>query len=220
VPMESAQDYKRIFDADRGPNTGGMGTYSPSVLIDDKTRRRIEEEILKPTWEGFRKDGLDFRGVLFAGLMLTADGPKVIEFNNRFGDPETQAILPRLKTDLCDIMEAVCADRLAGLDIEWDDALKSVCVVLAAGGYPGSYAKGDVIRGLDDIPEGVTVFHAGTAIGANGDIVTAGGRVLGVLGTGATHEAARAQAYAGAARIDFAGKTLRTDIGVVYSSES
>jgi len=219
VPMESAQDYKRILDGDKGPNTGGMGTYSPSLLFDGETELRVAQDILLKTLEGFKADGLDFRGVLFIGLMLTADGPKVIEFNNRFGDPEAQSVLPRLKTDLYTIMDAVCEDRLSGLSIEWDMNLKTVTVVMAAGGYPGIYKKGEVIRGLDEVPEGVTVFHAGTKSGENGGILTSGGRVLGVLGTGATHEEARAAAYAGVAKISFDGAVFRKDIGMVYNTE-
>ena len=216
VPMESAQDYKRIFDEDKGPNTGGMGSYSPSLLFDEKTELRVTEEILLKTLEGFKKDGLDFRGVLYVGLMLTTDGPKVIEFNNRFGDPEAQAILPRLRTDLYEIMDAACEDRLSALSIEWDARMKTVTVVMASGGYPGSYAKGDVIFGIDSVPEGVTVFHAGTRFGENGEILTNGGRVLGVLGTGATHEEARASAYEGVSNITFKDATYRKDIGTVY----
>jgi len=213
APMESAQDYKRIEDGDTGPNTGGMGTYSPSLLFDEKLELQIAGDILLKTFEGFRQDGLDFKGVLFVGLMLTADGPKVIEFNNRFGDPETQSVLPRLKTDLYEIMDAVCEDRLSEISIEWDESVKAVTVVMAAGGYPGAYKKGDVIHGLDEVPEGVMVFHAGTRRGENGEILTAGGRVLGVLGTGATHEEARARAYAGVSKISFEGAVFRKDIG-------
>jgi len=220
VPMESAQDYKRIYDGDLGPNTGGMGTYSPSLLFDSSTESRVFSDILLPTLEGFRKDGLDFRGVLFVGIMLTASGPKVIEFNNRFGDPETQSVLPRLKTDLYDIFEAALSDRLSEMSIEWDSGLKAVTVVMAAGGYPGSYKKGDVISGLDSLPEGVTVFHAGTSSGEDGKVLTAGGRVLGVTGTGATHEEARASAYAGVSNITFQGAVFRKDIGIVYTIES
>ena len=219
VPMESAQDYKRIYDGDLGPNTGGMGTYSPSLLFDSSTELRVAEDILLPTLEGFKKDGLDFRGVLFVGLMLTAEGPKVIEFNNRFGDPEAQSVLPRLKTDLYTIMDAACEDRLSELSIEWDDRMKTVTVVMAAGGYPGSYNKGDVIHGISGVPSEVTVFHAGTKRGENGEILTAGGRVLGVTGTGATHEEARASAYAGVANITFQGAVFRKDIGLLYNTE-
>ena len=220
VPMESAQDYKRIFDGDEGPNTGGMGTYSPSLLFDEKTEQRVAEDILLKTLEGFKKDGLDFKGILFVGLMLTKDGPKVIEFNNRFGDPETQSILPRLKSDIYEIFIAATEDRLADMSIEWNHNIKTVTVVMAAGGYPGSYKKGDPIHGLENLPEGITVFHAGTSSlpGAEGDatIHTNGGRVLGVLGTGSTHEEARAKAYEGVAQIKFDGAVFRKDIGIVY----
>jgi len=217
VPMESAQDYKRIGDEDTGPNTGGMGAYSPSLLFDENMERRIAEDILLKTLEGFKKDGLDFRGVLFVGLMLTDEGPKVIEFNNRFGDPETQSVLPRLTSDLYEIMEAVTEDRLSGLSVEWEEKLKAVTIVMAAGGYPGAYAKGDVILGLDSLPEGVTVFHAGTKCGESGEILTAGGRVLGVMGTGATHDEARALAYEGVSKISFKNAVFRKDIGIVYN---
>ena len=217
VPMESAQDYKRIGDGDKGPNTGGMGTYSPSLLFDEPLLDRVAEDILLKTLEGFIEDGLDFRGVLFIGLMLTEDGPKVIEFNNRFGDPETQSVLPRLESDLYEIMDAVCDNRLSELQIEWNENLRAVTVVMAAGGYPGSYDKGDEILGLDDLPEGVIVFHAGTKRGENGEILTAGGRVLGVLGTGATHDLARAKAYEGVSKINFKNVIFRKDIGIVYN---
>ena len=217
VPMESAQDYKRIGDDDKGPNTGGMGAYSPSLLFDDKMEQSIAEDILLKTLEGFKKDGLDFRGVLFVGLMLTDEGPKVIEFNNRFGDPETQSVLPRLKSDLYEIMEAVTEDRLSDLTVEWDEGLRAVTVVMAAGGYPGVYEKGAVISGLDSLPEGITVFHAGTGRGENGEILTAGGRVLGVMGTGATHDEARSKAYEGVSKISFKNAVFRKDIGIVYN---
>ncbi|MDR1798130.1 MAG: phosphoribosylamine--glycine ligase [Clostridiales Family XIII bacterium] len=221
VPMESAQDYKRIYDEDKGPNTGGMGTYSPSLLFAGGTgmMQRVYDEILLPTLEGFRKDGLDFRGVLFVGLMLGKDGPKVIEFNNRFGDPETQAVLPRLKTDLLEILLAATEDRLAQKEIEWADDRKTVCVVMAAGGYPGSYSKGDAICGLEQVPGDILVFHAGTKAGEGGQTLTNGGRVLGVVGSGATHEEARARAYAGVACIRFDGAYCRSDIGIVYNTE-
>ncbi|MDR2771398.1 MAG: phosphoribosylamine--glycine ligase [Clostridiales Family XIII bacterium] len=215
VPMESAQDYKRVFDGDEGPNTGGMGSYSPSLLIDETLEDEIRERILAPTYEGFKADGLDFRGVLFIGLMLTEDGPKVIEFNNRFGDPETQAILPRLQSDLLDIFLAVTEDRLAMQELRWSKR-RSVCVVLAAGGYPGAYEKGKVIDGLERVDGDALVFHAGTAAGADSRALrTAGGRVLGVTALGATHEEAREKAYANAAKIRFDGVQYRRDIGIV-----
>ena len=193
VPMESAQDYKRVFDNDEGPNTGGMGSYSPSLLFDDAMKKRVMDEILLPTLRGFQEDGLKFKGVLFVGLMLTNEGPKVIEFNNRFGDPETQAVLVRLESDLMDIFEAVCDNKLAKIDIMWSEK-RAVCVGLASGGYPGSYEKGKVITGLTDVEPDVIVFHAGTKFDGD-DIVTNGGRVLGVTALGTTNDEARAKAF-------------------------
>jgi phosphoribosylamine--glycine ligase len=216
VPMESAQDYKRIGDRDEGPNTGGMGTYSPSLVFTPALEAQIRDQILGPTFEGFKKDGLDFRGVLFIGLMITDEGPKVIEFNNRFGDPEAQSVLRRLDADLLDILISVTQDKLSEQPIAWSDA-RAVCVVMASGGYPGSYEKGKAITGLSDVDDGVVVFHAGTKFGAGGEVLTAGGRVLGVTATGATHEEARAKAYENVAKISFEGAVIRTDIGVVYS---
>lgn len=215
VPMESAQDYKRIFDEDKGPNTGGMGTYSPSLVFTDELNAQIRKRILEPTFAGFKKDGLDFRGVLFIGLMITDEGPKVIEFNNRFGDPETQSVLRRLESDLLDIFVAVTEDRLAGQEITWSDE-RAVCVALASAGYPGSYEKGKLISGLDTVEDGIVVFHAGTTFGEDGGILTNGGRVLGVTATGRTHDEARAKAYANVRRITFDGAQYRNDIGVVY----
>ena len=214
VPMESAQDYKRVFDQDKGPNTGGMGTYSPSLLFNAELEQQIREQILEPTLKGFQEDGLDFKGVLFIGLMLSEDGPKVIEFNNRFGDPETQSVLMRLDSDLLEIFLAVAENRLAEMEIKWKDE-KAVCVVLASGGYPGSYAKGKVIEGLDAVDEDIIVFHAGTKFGENGAILTSGGRVLGVTATGATHDEARAKAYDNVKKITFEGVQYRNDIGII-----
>lgn len=214
VPMESAQDYKRIFDGDKGPNTGGMGTYSPSLMFSEETEKRVMDEILLPTLEGFKKDGLDFKGVLFVGLMLTEDGPKVIEFNNRFGDPETQSVLMRLDTDLYEIFDAVCDNRLADIEIKWKDE-RAVCVVLASGGYPGDYVKGKVISGLDSVDDGVVVFHAGTKFDEDGNVVTVGGRVLGVTTTGKTHDEARAKAFENVKKISFEGMQYRNDIGLI-----
>lgn len=231
VPMESAQDYKRIFDGDKGPNTGGMGTYSPSLIFNDELENQIKERILEPTVKGFQKDGLDFKGVLFIGLMITEEGPKVIEFNNRFGDPETQSVLPRMKTDLLEIMEAVVEGRLADQAIEWSDR-KAVCVVMASGGYPGEYEKGKIISGLKDVDQDVIVFHSGTRLmkndkaatetgkpegegGQSFEVVTDGGRVLGVTALGNTHEEAREKAYQNIARIFFDGACYRKDIGLL-----
>jgi len=211
VPMESAQDYKRIFDEDKGPNTGGMGTYSPSLVFNETLENKIREQILEPTIKGFQKDGLDFKGVLFIGLMISDDGPKVIEFNNRFGDPETQTVLPRMKTDLIDIMNAVVEGRLTEQAIEWSGR-KAVCVVMASGGYPGDYEKGKKISGLSDVDGDILVFHAATKR-SDSDIVTDGGRVLGVTALGDSHEEAREKAYRNAARISFEGAQYRKDIG-------
>ena len=223
VPMESAQDYKRIFDGDKGPNTGGMGTYSPSLVFDKELEERIRREILEPTLKGFQEDGLDFKGVLFIGLMITKDGPKVIEFNNRFGDPEAQSVLMRLDSDLADIFTAVTENRLSETEMKWSDK-KVVCVVLASGGYPGSYEKGKEITGLDKVDEDVVVFHAGTASdhicdasSCRSAIVTSGGRVLGVTAVGATHEEARQKAFDNVKRISFEGMQYRNDIGLIRS---
>ncbi|NLD19460.1 MAG: phosphoribosylamine--glycine ligase [Clostridiales bacterium] len=213
VPMESAQDYKRINDGDKGPNTGGMGTYSPSLVFTPELEERIHKEILLPTLKGFQEDGLDFKGVLFIGLMISEKGPKVIEFNNRFGDPETQSVLPRMKTDLLDVFMAVTNSRLADVKIEWKED-KAVCVVLASDGYPGSYAKGKPIAGLDKTAPDVLVFHAGTKI-SNDDVLTWGGRVLGVTALGKTHEEARRKAYENVAKVSFEGMQYRKDIGTV-----
>ena len=211
--MESAQDYKRVFDGDNGPNTGGMGSYSPSLLFNEDLEKEIREKILNPTINGFIIDDLDFRGVLFIGLMLGEDGPKVIEFNNRFGDPETQSVLMRLDTDLMDIFDACIDGTLDSIDIKWSDR-RAVCVVMAAGGYPGSYEKGKVISGFSDVDEDVIVFHAGTGL-KDGEIVSNGGRVLGVTATGETHDEARAKAFANVKKISFEGGFYRTDIGLI-----
>ena len=213
IPMESAQDYKRIFDGDKGPNTGGLGTYSPSLVFTDELQQQINDRILQPTLKGFKEDGLDFKGVLFIGLMITKDGPKVIEFNNRFGDPEAQSVLARLDTDLLEIFKAATENRLKDIDIKWKDQ-KAVCVVMASGGYPGSYEKGKVISGLDDVDEDIIVFHAGTKKDG-GDIVTSGGRVLGVTALAPTHDEARAKAFANVEKISFEGAQYRKDIGKI-----
>ena len=224
VPMESAQDYKRIYDGDQGPNTGGMGTYSPSLVFDKELEEQIRREILIPTLKGFQEDGLDFKGVLFIGLMINKDGPKVIEFNNRFGDPEAQSVLARLDSDLLDIFLAVTENRLSNAEIKWSDK-KAVCVVLASGGYPGSYEKGKEITGLDKVDQDVVVFHAGTASehicdehSCRSAVVTSGGRVLGVTAMGDTHEQAREKAFDNVKRISFDGMQYRNDIGIINSN--
>ncbi|MDO4481874.1 MAG: phosphoribosylamine--glycine ligase [Bacillota bacterium] len=219
VPMESAQDYKRIFDNDKGPNTGGMGSYSPSLVFTPEIEEQIMNRILLPTLKGFRKDGLDFKGVLFVGLMITSEGPKVIEFNNRFGDPETQSVLMRLDTDLYDIMDAVVNNRLSDQEIKWSSR-RAVTIVLASEGYPGSYPKGRVITGLDaaDGADDLVIFHAGTKFD-NGAVVTSGGRVLGASATGDTHDEARARAYRLAEKIHFDGAQYRKDIGLLNPTD-
>lgn len=212
-PMAAAQDHKPAYDGDKGPNTGGMGTYSPLPHIEEAIIQEAIETIIKPTAKAMVAEGRSFSGVLFAGLMITPDGkPKTIEFNARFGDPETQVVLPRLKSDLLEIFLAVTEGRLADIDIEWSDEA-AVCVVLASGGYPGSYPKGMPIEGLED-SQGGLVFHAGTARDEDGSWVTNGGRVLGVVGLGATIAEARAAAYARAEGISFSGKQNRTDIAL------
>ena len=213
VPLAPAQDYKRIFDGDRGPNTGGMGSYSPVPGFDVRRADEIADAVHRPIVDLMRERGTPYRGVLYAGLMLTPSGPKVLEFNCRFGDPETQAVLPRLESDLVDLcLGAGEPGGLDGVSAEFADDW-AVTVVLASGGYPESSSAGDVIRGLEDAASmvGVEVTHAGTAR-SNGDVVTAGGRVLNVTGTGATPGEARDRAYAAGRAISFDGMQMRTDI--------
>lgn len=210
--MATAQDYKRAYDKDQGPNTGGMGAIAPSPRVSREMLEQIEREILQPTVDAMRREGSLFRGVLYAGLMLTDQGPKVLEFNCRFGDPETQVVLPLLQGSLLDVMFAVVGGTLAGKQLCW---VKSHCcgVVLASTGYPGSYKKGLAIRGIESVDPGVFVFHAGTRQTEGGAVVTDGGRVLTVVGTGGTLAAAREVAYSNVPRIEFEGKFYRTDIG-------
>jgi phosphoribosylamine--glycine ligase len=213
LPLASAQDYKRIYDGDEGPNTGGMGSFSPVPAVDAASAQEIAEAVHQPVLEEMAKRGTPFRGVLYAGLMLTSDGPKVLEFNVRFGDPETQAILPRLRSDLLTLMEA--SVRPGGLAeagaLEWSPDT-AVTLVLASGGYPESSSSGDVITGLDAVPDDVFVTHAGTARNAEGALITAGGRVLSVTALGDQAADARAAAYAAADMIQFEGRQLRRDI--------
>jgi phosphoribosylamine---glycine ligase len=214
VPMAPAQDYKRIFDGDRGPNTGGMGSYSPVPGVDADRTREIAEAVHQPVVDVMRERGTPFHGVLYAGLMLTSDGPKVLEFNVRLGDPETQAVLPRLRSDLLDVLlGATRPGGLVGSELEWDPRW-AVTLVLASAGYPASSSKGDVIDGLDQVPEGIEVTHAGTARRGDGAIVTAGGRVLNVTALGEGPAAARDAAYAAAEMIRFDGRQLRGDIAL------
>jgi phosphoribosylamine---glycine ligase len=215
LPMAPAQDYKRIGDGDSGPNTGGMGSYSPVPVLSADAYRHAVEEILRPTARALAGRGIDYRGILYAGIILTADGPKVLEYNVRFGDPETQAVLPRLESDIVETMLAVAEGRLAGESLRWKDD-PCVTVVIASGGYPSDYAKGYPITGLEEAGAlaGVTVFHAGTSSGDRGQVLTNGGRVLNVSAHGADFAAARARAYEAAGKIDFKDIYYRTDIAL------
>ncbi|HOW19727.1 MAG TPA: phosphoribosylamine--glycine ligase, partial [Phycisphaerae bacterium] len=210
--MEPAQDHKPVGDGDTGPNTGGMGAYSPTPVITDEILAQVERQILVPIVDAMNRQATPYRGVLYAGLMLTHNGPKVLEFNCRFGDPETQPILFRLQSDLVEVMEAVLAGRLDSVSLRWDPR-PAICVVMAAGGYPGDYRKGAEITGLADaVSDDVMVFHAGTKR-LGGKVVTAGGRVLGVTARGATLAEAQRRAYQAVERIHFDGAYYRHDIG-------
>ena len=210
--MESAQDHKPIGDGDTGPNTGGMGAYSPAPIVTEKLISQIEREILVPLVDGMNRNGTPYKGVLYAGVMLTAGGPKVLEFNARFGDPETQPILMRMKGDLLEIMTAVCDGTLDKVDLSWDPR-PAVCVVMASGGYPGDYEKGKVITGIKDAEKNpdVKVFQAGTKT-QDDKLVTNGGRVLGVTALGANISEAQNRAYQAVKMIDFEGAYCRKDI--------
>ena len=210
----TAQDHKQLYDGNRGPNTGGMGTFSPSQL-DPALLQEIRESVLDPFVRGIQKDRLRFRGLLFPGLMLTRDGPRVLEFNCRFGDPETQVLLRRLESDLVDLLEATITERLDTVTAEWDKR-SAVCIVMASGGYPDNYETGKTIAGLGDVEqmEDVQVFHAGTQFTKN-RVVTSGGRVLGVTAIGDTLIAAKARAYDAVDKIKFDGSYFRHDIGAI-----
>jgi len=210
--MESSQDHKPIGDGDTGPNTGGMGAYSPAPVVTEELMNKITREILVPVVDGMNRNGTPYRGVLYAGLMITGGGPRVLEFNVRFGDPETQPIFMRLKSDLLEVCLAVCDGRLDEVTLEWDER-PAVCVVMASGGYPGEYEKGKKITGLDEVEQlqDVVVFHAGTA-SKNGDIVTNGGRVLGVTALGRQIADAKRHAYEAVDKIKFDGAYWRRDI--------
>lgn len=214
VPMVSAQDHKRALDGDKGLNTGGMGTFSPSRVYTEEIAKECMEKIFKPTVEGLNKEGRTFKGIIFFGLMLTQKGPKVIEYNARFGDPETQVVLPRLKNDLLEIFEACVDGTLDKINVEWYDNA-AACVIVASGGYPESYQKGYEITGLDECKkaEDIYVYHAGTAL-KDGKFVTNGGRVLGVTGVGLTLDKAIKTAYNGVAMVNFDRMHFRKDIGI------
>ncbi len=212
--LEPAQDYKRLGEGDSGPNTGGMGSFCPTPAITDELMARVQHQILVPVLDGLAREGIRYRGVLYAGLMLTLAGPKVLEFNCRFGDPETQAILMRLRSDLLELLDAAVSGRLDEAAVQWD-VRHALCVVMASQGYPDKYATGLEITGLEAVParDDLAVFHAGTKR-ADGKVVTAGGRVLGVTALGSTLADARQSAYAAAERIRFEGAYYRTDLGL------
>ena len=212
--LESARDHKRAFDGDKGPNTGGMGAFSPANNWDAQLQLQFEKEIMRPLLRGLAKERIAYRGLLYPGLMITSDGPRVLEFNCRFGDPETQVLLPRMKPDLLPLLEATIDGKIDNYSIEWDKRA-AVAVVLASAGYPGTYETGKAISGLNEVAklEDVQVFHAGTKIVAD-QVVTAGGRVLAVTALGSTIAAARDRAYAAASRIRFEGCHYRRDIAL------
>lgn len=213
VPMETAKDHKRALDGDLGLNTGGMGTFSPSNIMTDSLTKVIEETILQPIIQGFMAEKLDYKGILFIGLMIKDNVPKVLEFNVRLGDPETQVVLPRLETDFLEIVEKILATDLKSCDIKWKN-LHSACVVLTAKGYPEAYPKGDIITGFDQVEEGIILYHAGTGK-KDGNIVTNGGRVLNVVALGDSLSEARDKVYRNVEKINFDGKTYRKDIAVL-----
>jgi phosphoribosylamine--glycine ligase len=212
VTLPTSQDHKRIGDGDTGPNTGGMGTYSPADVVTPALLERIDREIVRPSVNAIADEGIDFRGTLFIGIMLTADGPSVLEYNTRFGDPETQVVLPRLATDLLALLWTAARGELAGMKLTVKPE-HAICVVIAAQGYPEKYPKGDVITFPAQLPAGVSILHAGTARNSRGEIVTAGGRVLGVTALGPTLRAAAASAYAVCDAIQCTSKYFRRDIG-------
>ena len=214
VPMLSSQDHKRAYDGNQGPNTGGMGAFCPSPKYTPEIAQRCMEEIFLPTVAAMQAEGRPFKGVIYFGLMLTKDGPKVVEYNARFGDPETQPLLSMLDTDLMDIFQACVDGTLDQLEIKWKEGA-ACCIVLASGGYPVKYQSGYPISGLEEAGKLATVFHAGTKIGEDGAVLTAGGRVLGVTATGKDLEDAIAKAYAACKPISFQDMHFRTDIGKV-----
>jgi len=215
APMVPACDYKRIYDGNRGPNTGGMGSYSPPYFLSPWLERTVRETIMEPAVKALQQEGRPYKGVLYGGLMITQNGPKVLEFNARFGDPETQVVLPRLHTDLIDIIMAVVDNKLDGVPVKWG---KEACVgvVMASAGYPGNYQTGFTISGLKDIDKDVMVFHAGTKAGATpGEVLTSGGRVLTVAATGKDLTEARKKVYNNITRLHFEGCQYRQDIAAI-----
>ncbi len=217
VPMVPACDYKRVFDGDQGPNTGGMGSYSPPYFYTPTLAKAVKETIMEPAVKAMNKEERPYRGLLYGGLMITDDGPKVLEFNARFGDPEAQVTLPRLKTDLVDIMLAVINGNLGQVDVEWSE---DACVgaVMASAGYPGSYKTGFPISGLNEVDKDIRVLHAGTKLDAEGQVLTNGGRVLTVVALGKTIAEAREKVYHNISRVHFEGCHYRKDIALVKRS--
>lgn len=212
VPMESAKDHKKVNNGEKGLNTGGMGTFSPSELWTEELAEEIRVNVLERTLQGFKNDGLDYRGILFVGIMITEDGVKVLEYNVRFGDPETQSVLFRLKTDLSEIMNAVIDNKLSEVEIEYTDE-QAICVILTSGGYPEDYEKGKEITGLDSLDDDIVVFHSGTKM-SDGKLVTNGGRVIGITSKANTVSEAADKVYENIKRINFEGMHYRTDIGM------
>ncbi|AWH75951.1 phosphoribosylamine--glycine ligase [Clostridioides difficile] len=211
VPMASAKDHKKVNNYEQGPNTGGMGTFSPSEIYTEELANKVKETVLEKTLEGFKKDGLNFKGILFVGLMITEDGEKVLEYNVRFGDPETQSVLFRLETDLHEIMEAILDNKLKEIEINYSDE-EAVCVMLTSGGYPDSYEKGKIITGLENLDDDIVVFHSGTKM-LDGNLVTNGGRVIGITAKSVTVKDAAEKVYENIKKINFEGMHYRTDIG-------
>ncbi len=216
VPMVTSKDHKRLLDNDEGPNTGGMGTFSPNPIITPELEKEILEKIIKPTIKGLKKEGIVYRGILYAGLMIVNEKPYVLEFNCRFGDPETQVILPRLETDLLDIFMAMAEQKLHKVEVKWKKDV-SLCVILASNGYPGKYKKGIPIQGLEMIKglNDIIIFHAGTKYDDEGRIVTNGGRVLGLTAIGKDLKEARQKVYSAIELIHFEGMHYRKDIGLI-----
>ena len=214
VPMVSAKDHKQVYDGNKGPNTGGMGTVSPNPFLPEHMDEVFKNDILDPFMAGLQADGMDYRGVVFIGLMIENNKPKVLEFNVRFGDPETQSILLRLDSDLFDIMYAVSTATLDQVEVKWKDE-HVACLVLASGGYPASYPKGKIITGLQDVADDIVIFHAGTSFDENGNIVTNGGRVLNICARGSSLEETREKVYKAAEVIHFDGQYYRKDIGLM-----
>lgn len=211
IPMVSAKDHKKVYNYEEGPNTGGMGTFSPSEIYTDELAESIKNNVLDATLEGFRKDNLNYKGILFVGLMITEDGPKVLEYNTRFGDPETQSVLFRLDTDLNKIMNAIIDNKLSEIQINYKNE-EAVCVMLTSGGYPDNYEKGKIITGLENLDKDIVVFHSGTKM-IDGNLVTNGGRVIGITAKATTVKDAATKVYENIKKISFEGMHYRTDIG-------